>query len=343
MSDGHTLKIAMLGAANIGDWGLVKPARVVEGVDLYSLAARDRTRALSYARKHDIPAVHESYESLLADPNIDAIYNPLPNSLHCEWTIRALDAGKHVLCEKPFSCNAAEARQMAQAATRNNRVLMEALHYRFHPMAARMKDAVSQLGAIHRIETNMCVPLYSPKDIRYRYELGGGAAMDVGAYAVSLMRFLASASQEEVLAKNPLIKSARVKLRGEHIDRAMKVDVQWDNGTTGRLHFSLWSSALLKLSARVVGEHGELRVSNPYLPHISNSLKLQIGATKTKEKVAGDATYTYQLQEFVDRIRKTGPYASDVSDAIGTMEMIDAIYDAAGLPRRGLHPGEEKG
>ncbi len=325
----------MLGAARIGDWGVVQPARRVEGVELVSLAARDRKRALSYAKKHQIPVVHDSYESLLADPEIDAIYNPLPNSLHCEWSIKALDAGKHVLCEKPIASNAHEAKKMAEAATRNRRVLMEAMHYRFHPMAQRMREAVTQLGAIHRIETSMCVPLFLSKDIRYRYELAGGAAMDLGVYVVNLMRFLGEASGQKALAKNPSIKSTQVKLHDERVDRAMKVDVGWENGTTGRLHFSLWSSTLLKLSARVMGEHGELKLTNPYVPHTFNGLRLRLGERKTKEKIRGEATYTYQLQEFVNRIRQGERHSMDLSDAIGTMEMIDAIYDKAGLPRRG--------
>jgi len=128
-----TVRIGMLGAASIGDWGLVQPVRAVDGVELYAVAARDVDRARSYADKRKIPVVHDSYDALLADPHIDAIYNPLPNSLHCEWTIKALDAGKHVLCEKPFSANADEARQMAESAERNDRALMEAMPCGFTP------------------------------------------------------------------------------------------------------------------------------------------------------------------------------------------------------------------
>ncbi|MGJ8685870.1 MAG: Gfo/Idh/MocA family protein, partial [Spongiibacteraceae bacterium] len=262
MDDKSELKIAMLGAARIGRWGIVKPAQEVTGVQLYAVAARDNTRARDYAGRYNIPVVHSSYEDMLADPNVDAVYNPLPNGLHCEWTIKALDAGKHVLCEKPFSSNADEARQMAAAASRNNKVLMEALHYRFHPMATRMQSAVAELGSLRHIETNMCIPLPMMNDIRYDYGLGGGAAMDVGAYAVSLMRFLAEASADPLLAVMPEIVAVDVKLRRKNVDRAMKVDVRWPNGTTGRLHFSLWSAALLKMSAKVVGEKGELDVLN---------------------------------------------------------------------------------
>lgn len=329
------LNIAMLGAAKIGEWGLVDPANAIDGITLYSLAARDRATALAYAVKHNIPAVHDSYESLIADPKIDAIYNPLPNALHCDWTIKALDAGKHVLCEKPFASNGEEARLMAEAALRNDRVLMEALHYRFHPMAKKMQDAVKQLGTVSRIETFMCVPLYDKQDIRYDYKLGGGAGMDVGAYAVSLLRYLAAAANNDLTAQ-PKIESTKVLLRSKNIDRAMKIEVRWDDGTTGLIHFSLWSSKILKMSAHVVGEKGSLKVRNPYLPHFTNKFELRVGSTVEKEKVQGETTYTYQLEEFKKRIEKGSPYDSDLSDTIATMDFIDAIYDASKLPRRGL-------
>lgn len=333
------LNIAMLGAANIGKWGLVDPANALDGVTLYSLAARDRKTALAYAAKHSIPAVHNSYDSLIADPAIDAIYNPLPNSLHCEWTVKALDAGKHVLCEKPFACNAQEARLMVEAAVRNDRVLMEALHYRFHPMATKLQSAVAKLGRVKHIETAMCVPLYDKNDIRYDYDLGGGACMDVGAYALSLMRFL-SRSAENDLSSKPNIESAKVKMRGKDIDRAMKIELSWSDGTTAFVHFSLWSSTILNMSARVVGEKGEVKVRNPYLPQFANKLSLRVGDEKTKEKVEGDTTYTYQLAEFQRRIEQARPYESDHSETIETMEIIDAVYDYCKLPRRGMKPSQ---
>src|SRR5256712_4397526 len=123
---------------------LVRPAQRVPEATVLAVAARDPERARQFAARHGIPRVHPSYDELLADPEIDAIYNPLPNALHCAWTIRALAAGKHVLCEKPFASNADEARRMADAARAHGRVLMEAFHYRFHPLAARMREAVAQ-------------------------------------------------------------------------------------------------------------------------------------------------------------------------------------------------------
>ena len=137
------VRIGILGAARIVPSSLIKPARQVAEVTVAGLAARDTARAQVFARTHHIPRVFASYDALLADQTINAVYIPLPNSLHKPWTIRALEAGKHVLCEKPFASNAAEAEQMAEAARHHQRVLMEAFHYRYHPLAARMKEIVA--------------------------------------------------------------------------------------------------------------------------------------------------------------------------------------------------------
>ena len=157
------------------------------------MAARDATRARAFATKHAIPVVRDSYDALLADPDVDAVYNPLPNGLHALWTIRALEAGKHVLCEKPFTANAAEAEHVAATADRTGLVVMEAFHWRYHPLATRMLEIVNggQLGRVRHIETWMCFPLFKRDDIRWQLDLAGGALMDAGCYAVHMLRTLA--------------------------------------------------------------------------------------------------------------------------------------------------------
>lgn len=328
------LAIGMLGAARIGYFGLLKPASEIPGVSVAAIAARDPARAQQYAQKHGIPLVHESYEALLADPNIEAIYNPLPNALHCDWSIKALDAGKHVLCEKPIANNAAEAKAMAAAAHRNGRVLMEAFHYRFHPLAARLCELVATLGDIQHIDVGMCFPLPMTNDIRFNYALGGGATMDVGAYTANLLRMLAAASGKPALQRPPHVTAARAKLLRDKVDRAMRVELRWDNGTTGLIENSLLSSKLFRLSAKVQGSNGSLYVLNPIAPQLYHHISLNIGGRKSRERVAGKASYTCQLEEFARRIH-SGETESDLSDAIANMSLIDAIYEAAGLPLRG--------
>src|SRR5690348_11472118 len=133
-----TLRIGILGAARIAPSAVIKPARNHDEAVVTAVAARDRGRADAFATKHGIPNVRDSYAALIADPDVDAIYNPLPNGLHAEWTIAALEAGKAVLCEKPFTANAKEAEEVAAVATRTGVVVMEAFHYRYHPLAHRM-------------------------------------------------------------------------------------------------------------------------------------------------------------------------------------------------------------
>ena len=134
------LRIGTLGAARIAPAALVRPARAVADAELTAVAARDPQRAEKFAAQARVPKVHRSYDDLLADPDLDAIYNPLPNGLHAEWTLKALAAGKHVLCEKPFTANATEAEEVAAAAERSGLVVMEAFHYRYHPLAQRLHE-----------------------------------------------------------------------------------------------------------------------------------------------------------------------------------------------------------
>src|SRR5262249_26330583 len=134
------LRFGTLGAAQITPNALIKPAQAVPDAIVVAVAARDTKRAREFAAKHKIPRVHATYEEVISDPEVDVIYNPLPNSHHCEWTIKALRAGKHVLCEKPIASNAAEAEQMATVARETGRFLGEAFHYRYHPLAARVKE-----------------------------------------------------------------------------------------------------------------------------------------------------------------------------------------------------------
>src|SRR5258708_34658850 len=172
--------MGILGAARIVPSSLIKPVQQVVEVTVAGIAARDTARAQAFAQKHIIPRMFASYDALLADTTINAVYIPLPNGLHAPWTVRALQAGKHVLCEKPFASNTAEAEQMAEAAHQSKLVLMEAFHYRYHPLAARMKEIISsgELGTLRRIEAWLCFPLLSRHDIRYNLSLAGGPTMD---------------------------------------------------------------------------------------------------------------------------------------------------------------------
>ncbi|MFN8542851.1 MAG: Gfo/Idh/MocA family oxidoreductase [Candidatus Binatia bacterium] len=326
---GDRLRIGVLGAATITPMALVRPARQVPAVAIVAVAARDPARAAAFARRHGIPRVHPSYAALLADPEVDAVYNPLPNALHGAWTIPALRAGKDVLCEKPLAANAEEAEVMARVAAETGRVLMEAFHWRYHPVAARMRAIVDsgELGTIRHVEGTMCVPLIRPGDIRYRLDLAGGAMMDAGCYAVSWVRHLAGAEPEVV--------SAEARLSSPGVDRWMTADLRFADGRTGRITCSLLSRTLLRLEARVVGDRGELRVTNPLAPHFFHRIRVTVDGQRRVERAPGEATYTYQLRAFVAAVRNRTPIPTDAADGVRTMRVIDAVYRAAGLaPRR---------
>jgi predicted dehydrogenase len=310
---------------------LIKPARTADGVEATAIAARDQARARAFAAKHGIPVVHDSYDALLADPDVDAVYNPLPNGLHALWTLRALEAGKHVLCEKPFTANAAEAREVAAAAEGAGLVVMEAFHWRYHPLAARMLDVVGggELGPVRHIETWMCFPLLKRGDIRWQLDLAGGALMDAGCYAVHMLRTLAGDEPEVV--------GAEARLRAPGVDRVMRADVAFADGRTGRVNTSMWSTTVLKMAVRVEGERGVLRVFNPVAPQYFHRMTVKVDGRSRREKVAGRSTYSYQLAAFAAAVLCGEPTLTPPADSVANMKVIDDIYRAAGMePRSGV-------
>jgi predicted dehydrogenase len=327
------LRIGTLGAARITPTALIRPAGRVPEVEVVAVAARDRERAETFARKHKIPTVHGSYDELIADPDVDAIYNPLPNGLHGRWTLAALKAGKPVLCEKPLTANADEAEQVAAAARDTGLVVMEAFHYRYHPLVDRVLEIIrGELGPLRRVETRMCIPLPSRKDIRYQLNLAGGAVMDVGCYAIHQARTLAGAEPEVV--------SARAKCISPGVDRWLQADLRFPDDCTGSFECALWSRRLLSLGARVEGERGTLTVFNLTGPQYFHRVVVRTrdpatGAeTKRRERVKGEHTYWYQLNAFVAAVREGAPYPTNPADAVANMRVMDASYRAAGLEPR---------
>jgi predicted dehydrogenase len=322
------VQIGVLGAARIAPTALIKPAKTNADVVVAAVAARDVSRARAFAVKHGIARVHDSYEALIADPDLDAVYNPLPNGLHGKWTRAALAAGKHVLCEKPFTANAAEAREIAELAAKSDRVVMEAFHYRYHPLALRIEEIIAsgELGKLQRVEAALCFPLPNSSDIRYDYSLAGGATMDAGCYAVHMVRTFGGSTPEVV--------SAQPKLRDPRVDRAMTAEVRFAEGHTGRIRCSMWSPRLLEISAHVVGDQGELHALNPVLPQLYHRLSVRSSTGKRVERFPRRASYAYQLDAFAAAVLRGEPVKTTPEDAIENMTVVDAIYRTAGLPLR---------
>jgi predicted dehydrogenase len=233
-----------------------------------------------------------------------------------------------VLCEKPFAANAAEARAIAELAAKSDRVVMEAFHYRYHPLALRIEQIIAsgELGKLERVEAALCFPLPKFSDIRYNYSLAGGATMDSGSYPVHMARTFGGETPEVV--------SAHAKLRDPQIDRAMTAELRFPGGHTGRVRCSMWSSKLLQISARVVGELGELRVLNPVMPQYFHRLSVRSTDGKRVERFPRRASHAYQLDAFAAAVLRGEPVKTTPEDAVENMTVIDAIYRAAGLPLR---------
>lgn len=327
------IRIGVLGAARIAPQALIKPAAHVPEVEVVAIAARDPDKARKFADKHGIATVHPSYEALLADDSIDAIYNPLPNGLHGRWTIAAIEAGKHVLCEKPFTADAEEARAVAEVARPSGKVVMEAFHYRYHPLIDRVVAIArsGELGEVQRIETWMCIPLLLPKDIRWDLRLAGGTTMDVGCYALHQLRTIAGAEPEVV--------SASAKERSPGIDRFLTAELRFADGRTGKITGSMASRRLLSLGAKVVGSKGQMDVLNMTAPQLLHRIKVQAGGSKRVEHVTKEPTYRFQLRAFAGAVLRDEPFPTDLDDAIANMEAIDACYRAAGMEPRRPTPG----
>ncbi|HEV3366468.1 MAG TPA: Gfo/Idh/MocA family oxidoreductase [Acidimicrobiales bacterium] len=328
-----TVRFGVLGAARIAPAALLRPAASNPEVTVDAVAARELGRATDFAARHKIPKVAASYHDIVSDPALDAVYIPLPNSLHAEWTLAALAAGKHVRCEKPFTSNTDEAEQVAsaarQGADRSGLVVMEAFHYRHHPLAHRMREiaASGELGRLRHIETWLCAPIPNKSDIRYQYDLAGGAMMDMGSYVVHMARMLGG--------EEPSVVSARAKLHSPDVDRAMSAQLQFPSGHTASVHCSMWSSSLLHLSARAVGDAGELRVFNPIAPQYTSWLTVRSGGGRRIEIPSRRPTYAYQLDRFCDAVLRDQPTLTGPDDAVANMTILDAVYRAANMRVRG--------
>ena len=322
--------MGVLGTAQIAPVALLRPARSVPEVEVIAVASRDEQRARRFADRHHIPRVHRTYAELITDPHLDAVYVPLPNSLHAAWTIRALDAGKHVLCEKPLAANAREAALTLEAAVRAGRVLAEGLHWRHHPLADRMRQLIESggIGAVRRIEVTLTTLRFHPGDIRFRADLGGGALMDLGCYAIDILRHLAGAEPDVV--------AAVARLGSSHVDRWLRADLRFPDGRTGRLTCALFSASLFRREVRVVGDSGEMRVTNPLAPHLFHRLRILTQEGRQTERVPGESSYAHQLRAFAAAVLRSAPLKTDGTNGVANMQAIDAIYRAAGMRPRGL-------
>jgi predicted dehydrogenase len=323
------VRFGILGAARIAPIAMVQPAAEEPEAEVTAVAAREIERARRFAAKHKIPTAYGSYAHLLADPSIDAVYIAVPNGLHGRWTKAALEAGKHVLCEKPFTANAEEAASVAEAARSSGLVVMEAFHYRYHALTGRMLQILNsgELGSIIKMEAWLCFPLVAANNVRWDYQLAGGALMDAGCYPIHLLRTLAGAEPE--------VSFATAKTRRAAVDRLLQAKLAFPGGCTGLITASMLSRQVLGAGARVSGTRGTMKVLGPYLPQLGHRLVVRSSTRRSVEHVPRQpSTYANQLRAFTGAILRGEPLLTGPDDAVANMAVIDACYAAAGLPRR---------
>ena len=327
------LRIGIVSAAKIAPTALVDPASGRHDVMVTAVAARNSTRAEEFARDHGIDNVCATYEELCESDLVDAVYVATPPALHRGPTIAALRAGKHVLCEKPLGANADDARAMVAVASETGLVLMEAFHWRYHPMAAMIRDAIGhEIGTVRRVEASFTVGHIPDDDIRFDLAIGGGALMDLGVYPVQWARFAVNDG-------TPRVVSAEARVRRGDIDVEMVAELAWSNGASGRVHCSMVSGVAFGASLMVDGTEGTLHVTNPLAPQLGNELSTTTRFGVRQSKAPRTTTYSHQLDAFIDAVVNGTAIPTGGADSVETMTLIDRIYEAAGLsPRPSFRP-----
>lgn len=324
------LRIGILGAARIADEAIVVPARTL-GHELLAVAARDRTRAEAFAAERGIAKVHDTYAGVIADPGVDLVYNALVNSLHARWNIAALQAGKHVLSEKPLTSNAEEARAVRAAARVSSGRIVEGFHYLHHPVNLRLRELVTSgaLGDIRSVDLVLATPAPPDTDPRWSRELAGGATMDLGCYVLDAARQLGL-----WIEAVPEIVTVDATLRAPDLDASMRVELAYPGGVTGHCVWDM-DAGERTMTWTVTGTEGEATSPAFAVPHMDNRLVVTRDG-RTSEEVLGDQTsYTYQLACLAGALQGGQPFPADIDGSVANAELIDECYRRAGLSPRG--------
>jgi xylose dehydrogenase (NAD/NADP) len=304
--------------------GAGRGARPRAGARAAPAPPRDRSRAEVFAREHGIERAHGSYEELLEDPEVEAIYNPLPNSMHVPWSVRALEAGKHVLCEKPLTRRPAEAEEAFAAAERSGRLLMEAFMWRHHPQTLRLRELLDEgvIGRLRLVRASFSFPLRDPEDIRLDGELDGGALMDVGCYCLSGSRFVAGAEPERV--------SAEQVIGGKGVDVALSATLRFPDDVLAQFDCGLAIGHRHELEA--IGEDGSLYLADPWHGR-SPGIRLTRGDEVEAIEIADANPYTHELENFARAARGEAPPRLGRADALAQARAIEALYASAASGR----------
>jgi predicted dehydrogenase len=318
------VRFGVLSTANIGLQKVLPAMQQGERCEIVALASRSDEAARTAAARLGIPKTYGSYEALLADPEIDAIYNPLPNHLHVPWTIKAIEAGKHVLCEKPIGLSSAQGQELVEAAARHPQLkVMEAFMYRHHPQWVRAK-AIVAAGGVGELKTIQSFFSYfndDPTNIRNRADIGGGGLMDIGCYNISLSRFIFGAEPARVLGiveYDPNFKT----------DRLASGLLDFGHGTAT---FTCSTQLSGYQRANIFGTEGRVEVEIPVNAPPDRPCRIWHQQGREIEEIAFDTCdqYTIQGDLFAASILDDAPVPTPLTDAVANMRVIEAIFASA--------------
>jgi D-xylose 1-dehydrogenase (NADP+, D-xylono-1,5-lactone-forming) len=313
-----TVSWGFLSTANIND-KLLAGAAESDRADVIAVASRDAARAEAYARERGIERAYGSYEELLADPDVEAVYISLPNSLHVEWSIRALEAGKHVLCEKPLSRRAADVERAFDVAEESGRLLMEAFMYRHNPQTGRLKELAEggAIGRLRLVRAAFSFPLTDGENVRLNSSLDGGGLMDVGCYCVSGTRLLGG-EPEQVYGEQVLSQSG--------VDELFTGTMRFPGDVLGQFDAGLVLPERDELEA--IGEEGSLFLDDPW--HCKRPV-IELRTDGGVEEIAVEPadSYRLQLENMSDAIRGEAEPLLGREDAVGQARAIEALYRSA--------------
>ena len=319
------VKWGILGAASIALRKVIPGMQRGEWSEVTAIASRDFAKAQEAARKLGIPKAYGSYEELLRDPEVEAVYNPLPNHLHVPWTIKAAESGKHVLCEKPISLNAAEAKSLLPVRDRTGVKIGEAFMVKTHPQWLRTQEIIGG-GGIGELRAAMCVFSYfnrDPNNVRHKVEWGGGGLLDIGCYPITMSRF--------IFAEEPLCVSGKLELDPEWgTDRLASAIMEFGSGQST---FLCGTQMSYYQRMHFLGAAGRVEIEIPWNAPNDRPCRIFVGdrlggPPKTEEFPVCDQ-YTIQGDEFSRAVRGEREVPVPVEDAIRNMAVIDAIFRSA--------------
>ena len=320
----RVLRFGIIGAARIAEGALIKPAREMDGVAVTMVGASTADRAADFARQHGLPA-SGTYDDVLARDDVDVVYIALPPSAHAEWTLKALAAGKHVLLEKPAVTTPDEARAIVTAAEAAGLRLIEAFHYRYHPLFSRAIEVVrsGMIGSVLTAHAEFSVPITRGEpEFRWKAALGGGALADLGCYCVHWLRTIAG--------EEPEVTEATQWLEPDGADRRTEAHLLFPSGLVASLETDMEpADGKVAASLTVTGSAGRLEIINPLSPQRGHRFAVTTPGGTREEAFSREPTFAFQLAAVVDAIRYGRAVPTESADLTGNAGAMSAIRDSA--------------